>query len=464
MNRTQRPTHSLPNWLLRANLSLLTLVLLILAPNTASLGLEEIGSIRSSVSATADTHLLIEALDRADREKLAKSTPAKILRAVTKGVRIERPEPGTRKEKITGEDGRQSDLWIHVPDARKKKYGLLIMLHGYGGNARQLLTVAYSKFANRNGYIIVGPNAMKPLSGKSNPDLPPEILGAPTRHWWTYRSDGMVMAIVDQLAERFPIDHNRVVLSGMSMGGWGSWNIGMRFPDRFSAIIPFAGGLHMGDYATDTLSDNYSPLIDNLKWLPSYNVHGNTDNIVPVRFSQMLAEELKSRKYDHTYDELDGSGHYLNFDENGPMMQRVTKWLTPRKRILHPPEVTHTIISDDHPRQHWLRIDARADQKQNATIRGKIDRKNNIDIETENVDGFTIFIDNDRLKEKSRITVTHNGQKVHDGKVKETVEALIESWKNRRDPYLLHTRMITVDVGVEEDKKEQEKTKQNAAN
>ncbi len=458
MNRTQRPTHSLPNWLLRANLSLLTLVLLILAPNTASLGLEEIGSIRSSVSATADTHLLIEALDRADREKLAKSTPAKILRAVTKGVRIERPEPGTRKEKITGEDGRQSDLWIHVPDARKKKYGLLIMLHGYGGNARQLLTVAYSKFANRNGYIIVGPNAMKPLSGKSNPDLPPEILGAPTRHWWTYRSDGMVMAIVDQLAERFPIDHNRVVLSGMSMGGWGSWNIGMRFPDRFSAIIPFAGGLHMGDYATDTLSDNYSPLIDNLKWLPSYNVHGNTDNIVPVRFSQMLAEELKS------YDELDGSGHYLNFDENGPMMQRVTKWLTPRKRILHPPEVTHTIISDDHPRQHWLRIDARADQKQNATIRGKIDRKNNIDIETENVDGFTIFIDNDRLKEKSRITVTHNGQKVHDGKVKETVEALIESWKNRRDPYLLHTRMITVDVGVEEDKKESDKTKQNAAN
>lgn len=403
---------------------------------------------------TADTYLLIEALDGEDRKKLAETTPAKILRAVTKGVPIERPEPGTRKEKISGTDGRQTDLWVHVPSGRVKKYGLLIMLHGYGRNGRELLTVAYGKFASRNGYIIVGPEAKKPIAGKSNPDLPPQILGQPTQHWWTYRSDGFVMAIVDQLSARFPIDHNRVVLSGMSMGGYGTWNLGMRFPDRFSALLPFAGGLSMADYTTDTLNEQYSPLIDNLKWLPSYCVHGDQDNIVPTRFSQLLAEALKEREYDHTYVELAGSNHFLNFDENGPMMQAATKWLRPRKRILHPPEVIHAIIDDDHTRQHWLRIDARNDDKQPARIHGRIGKKNSIEVESENVDAFTIFVDNDRLREKSSITVNHNGKQVHKGKVDESIDALIESWRGRRDPNLLHTRMITVDVGTEDDDSE----------
>ncbi|NRA75578.1 MAG: hypothetical protein HRU16_06510, partial [Planctomycetes bacterium] len=164
-----------------------------------------------------DAYLLIEALDKGDKKKLAETTPAKILKSVTKGAPVERPEPGTREEKITGADGRQANMWVRVPSGRIKKYGLLIMLHGYGGNGKQLLTVAYGKFATHKGYIIVGPEAMKPLAGKSNTDLPPTILGETTKHWWTYRSDGLVMAIVDQLSERYPIDRNRIVLSGMSM-------------------------------------------------------------------------------------------------------------------------------------------------------------------------------------------------------------------------------------------------------
>lgn len=406
-----------------------------------------------ATSVAADPYLLIEALDKGDKKKLAETTPAKILKAVTKGAPVERPEPGTREEKITGADGRQATMWVRVPSGRIKKYGLLIMLHGYGGNGKQLLTVAYGKFATHNGYIIVGPEAMKPLAGKSNPDLPPTILGEPTRHWWTYRSDGLVMAIVDQLSERYPIDRNRIVLSGMSMGGWGTWNLGMRFPDRFSAIIPFAGGLSMRDYGTESLDDEYSHLIDNLKWLPSYSVHGDQDNIVPTRFSQLLAKELKERKYDHFYDEITGASHYLDFDENGPMMKRVIKWLSPRKRILHPPEVIHAVISEDHPRQHWLRIDARSDDSKPAKIHGKLARGNRIDIESENVDAITVFIDDKLLRERSSITVTHNGETVHKGRVKETIEALIESWRGRRDPDLLHTRMITIDADVEEDKK-----------
>ena len=70
------------------------------------------------------------------------------------------------------------------------------------------------------------------------------------------------------------------------------------------------------------------------------------------------------------------------------------------------------------------------------------DRGNKIVVDSENVKSLTIFVSNRLLKEKNKITVEWNGKEVHADKVKETHEALIESWKDRRDPFLLHTRMI----------------------
>ncbi|MEM7262536.1 MAG: hypothetical protein AAF488_11140, partial [Planctomycetota bacterium] len=342
-----------------------------------------------------------------------------------------------RKERISAEDGRKTTYRVRVPDRSAKRYGVIFMLHDYSQGALELLEGPYGKFADQGAYLIVGPEAKKLASGKGNPDLPPSILGSPTQHWWSYRDDGFVAALLDHLGDRFPIDRDRVVLSGRGMGGSGTWNLGMRFPDRFSAIVPIAGGLSMADYQSDGLTEPYTHLIDNLRSLPSFCIHNSENMFVPTRFSQLLTEELEAREFDHTYEEVDGRN--LNLGAETPVMQKVARWLSGKKRASHPEFVEHVVIDDQHPRQHWLRIDAREDDGTKAVIRGRIVDGNRIEIETENVAAFTVFLP-DSVGEEP--TVVHGEVVLHEGPLELSADALIESWRDRRDPGLLYTRMV----------------------
>ena len=394
----------------------------------------------AETSTTAD---LLTALDEADMETLSKSTPVRILKTLGRTAPKGRLKPGqTTQVEFTAEDGRDTRVSIYGPAGRHRSYGLILMLHGYGGNGRSAATRSYQNFANKNGYIIVSPDAQRPAKGKWNEDLPEQILGTPTQHWWSYRSDGFVNGLIDDLCWKYPIDRNRVVLSGMSMGGFGTWNLGTRFSDRFCALAPLAGGLCMRDYETDELDERYKLLLGNLRWLPSYFVHGNTDNLVPVVFSEMIEEILLEREFDHVYKELDGVGHQLDLRGGGTILPDIHQWLTKKRRVLEPAEIEHHALSADHGRQHWVRIDEFEEDKKPAKVIAKAEKGNRITVDSENVKSLTIFVSNKLLKEKNKITVEWNGKEVHADKVKETHEALIESWKNRRDPFLLHTRMI----------------------
>ena len=198
----------------------------------------------------------------------------------------------------------------------------------------------------------------------------------------------------------------------------------------------------MRDYETDELDERYKLLLGNLRWLPSYFVHGNTDNLVPVVFSEMIEEILLEREFDHVYKELDGVGHQLDLRGGGTILPDIHQWLTKKRRVLEPAEIEHHALNTDHGRQHWVRIDEFEEDKEPAKVIAKVEKGNRITVDSENVKSLTIFVSNKLLKEKNKIIVEWNGKEVHADKVKETHEALIESWKNRRDPFLLHTRMI----------------------
>jgi len=201
----------------------------------------------------------------------------------------------------------------------------------------------------------------------------------------------------------------------------------------------------MKDYETDELDARYKVLLENLRWLPSYFVHGSTDNIVPARFSQMIEEVLLDLEYDHVYQELDGVGHNLDLRGGGQILPGIHKWLTKKRRVLEPPEILLNALTTDHGRQHWIRIDRFEDDKEPARVEAKIEKGNKVVIESKNVAALTIFVSNKLLKEKNKITVDWNGEEAFSEKVKETHEALVESWKDRRDPFLLHTRMIQLE-------------------
>jgi len=85
--------------------------------------------------------------------------------------------------------------------------------------------------------------------------------------------------LIDSLLNEFNIDKNRLYVTGLSMGGYGTWDIISRFPDKFAAAIPMSGG---GD----------STQAKNIKHISIWDFHGAKDNVVPITASQKMIEAL----------------------------------------------------------------------------------------------------------------------------------------------------------------------------
>jgi predicted peptidase len=90
-----------------------------------------------------------------------------------------------------------------------------------------------------------------------------------------------VKALTETVAEKFKADRARLYLTGLSMGGFGTWTITAKYPDVFAATVPICGG---GDPA----------LASRIKDLPLRVFHGAKDEAVPVARSQEMVDALKA--------------------------------------------------------------------------------------------------------------------------------------------------------------------------
>jgi predicted peptidase len=96
-----------------------------------------------------------------------------------------------------------------------------------------------------------------------------------------------VKALLDQIQAGYSVDARRVYLTGLSMGGFGTWEFALRYPKRFAAIVPIAGGYR---YQSKTIPEN----ICDLKDLPVWVFHGARDvNVMPSQ-SEDMVEALKA--------------------------------------------------------------------------------------------------------------------------------------------------------------------------
>jgi predicted peptidase len=106
----------------------------------------------------------------------------------------------------------------------------------------------------------------------------------------------VVIGILDHVMKNYPVDLRRVYLTGLSMGGYGSWELAMRMPDRFAAVVPICGG---GDEAQ----------AEKIAKLPIWAWHGDADEAVPVERSRRMIAALKKAGGEPKYTELKGVGH-----------------------------------------------------------------------------------------------------------------------------------------------------------
>ncbi len=97
----------------------------------------------------------------------------------------------------------------------------------------------------------------------------------------TFWNVDMLIELLDEIQTEYRVDTNRIYVTGLSMGGNGTWSIAIAQPNRFAAIAPVCGW-------------SVPFLACTIKHLPIWVFHGAKDKVVPIVFSEMMVERLKT--------------------------------------------------------------------------------------------------------------------------------------------------------------------------
>ncbi len=188
------------------------------------------------------------------------------------------------------------------------------------------------------------------------------------------------LEVLDQAMRAFRPDPSRVYLTGHSMGGHGTWNVGVTFPDRFAAIAPSAGWISFFSYAGSDPFPNPTPVERMLRRAAAssdtlamstnhlqhgvYILHGDADDNVPVREARKMREVLGAFHRDFDWHEQPGAGHWWgNSDEPGsecvdwpPMFDFFARHRVPESASLRKIRFV-TVNPGVSSRSHWLLVE-----------------------------------------------------------------------------------------------------------
>lgn len=146
----------------------------------------------------------------------------------------------------------------------QESWPLLLFLHGAGERGEDL------ELVKKHG---------PPKLIEQGQDFPSIIVSpqCPPGRWWEATE---LSALLDEICENYKVDLDRISVTGLSMGGFGTWRLAFFEPDRFAALAPICGGGEI--YWTKPLAH-----------LPVWAFHGNRDGLVPSDRSQAMVDELR---------------------------------------------------------------------------------------------------------------------------------------------------------------------------
>ena len=136
---------------------------------------------------------------------------------------------------------------------------------------------------------------------------------APADTRWTGVPGDVAMAALDATLAEFSTDPDRVYLTGLSLGGQGTFYLAYAHPERFAAIVPIcgfvAGNSRMPSFVPASDGSPYAALAERIHRLPIWIFHGEVDPVVPVTESRRVAEAMQAAGAAVTYTEIPGTGH-----------------------------------------------------------------------------------------------------------------------------------------------------------
>ena len=228
-------------------------------------------------------------------------------------------EPRVYKDK----DGKTLPYRLMKPENydATKKYPLVVYLHGAGergaDNAKQmnLGVPQFASQANREKHpcFLIAPQCPEnekwvDVDSRADSHMIPKEMTEPSR---------LTIALIKALTKEFSIDEKRIYITGLSMGGFGTWDLVARYPDLFAAAVPVCGG---ADEAT----------AEKIKEVPIWAFHGGKDDIVKTARSRNMIAALEKAGGKPKFVEYPDIGH----DAEGPAYKDATmfEWLFAQKK------------------------------------------------------------------------------------------------------------------------------------
>jgi predicted peptidase len=139
-----------------------------------------------------------------------------------------------------------------------------------------------------------------------NPERIPALCVFPQAsrgYGWRGFNLAAAVAALDAVERDFEVDRDRISVTGISMGGYGTWLLALLSPERFSAIVPVCGGLDSMARMT------HDEAAATLAALPQWIFHGDADNIIPVEESRAMVDALRAANANFRYTEYAGVRH-----------------------------------------------------------------------------------------------------------------------------------------------------------
>jgi predicted peptidase len=162
------------------------------------------------------------------------------------------------------------DFLLQLPDGyrtapRDRRWPLVLFLHGLGERGRDLQRVKTHGLpklveeGKRFPFILISPQC-------------------PDDEWWNVLA---LEALIDHVAKKYRVDRERIYVTGLSMGGYGTWALAQRHPERYAAVVPICGGGEV----------RHAP---DLRNLPLWAFHGANDRTVPLKRSVEMIDAIRA--------------------------------------------------------------------------------------------------------------------------------------------------------------------------
>lgn len=160
-----------------------------------------------------------------------------------------------------------SEYLLYLPEGYRNgtdEWPLIFYLHGAGERGSEIGLLEKTGLPrilrNRTGFpfVVASPQC-------------------PAGQWW---SSILLITLLDDIIDRYRINRNRVYITGLSMGGYATWNLACRYPDRFAAAAPICGG-------------GNPHLAQHMKDVPAWIFHGAKDDIVSIGESERMVTALR---------------------------------------------------------------------------------------------------------------------------------------------------------------------------